>query len=359
MGVDGTYPSSVFADDRIMTEQTPPITNQLAVEVLTQLGDPVRLRMIRILEKQELSVGEIVRVLQIPQSSGSRHLRVLSDGGWVYKRTAGPAAYYCVVLDDLPIHLRSIWITLRDQLGDDSVLREDDRRLNAVLAERMSDSAGFFGRVAGEWDDLRIDMFGHGFTDHSLLGFLNPTWHVADLGCGTGNATELLSPWVKHVSAIDRSPEMLDAAKNRLHESGGDASNVSFLTGDLTDLPLEAGSIDAAACVLVLHHVEDPVAALKEIKRVLRTDNGGGVLLVVDMCQHDRHEYRHAMGHVHLGFSDEQQSQIFKQAGFNAIRINKLRPDVEASGPSLFAAVAQINHTPSPVPSTGSNPEGN
>lgn len=323
-----------------MTQKTTPITSLSAVEVLSQLGDPVRLRMIRVLEQQELAVGELVQVLQIPQSSCSRHLRVLSDGNWVYKRTAGPAAYYKVVLDDLSEHLRALWLTIRNHLGDDPSLKEDDRRLNAVLAERMADSAGFFGRVAGKWDDLRNDMFGRAFTDNSLLGLLSPTWHVADLGCGTGNATELLCPWVKHVTAIDRSPEMLDAAKNRLKESGIDASNVSFLTGDLTDIPLESESIDAAACVLVLHHLDDPVAALKEINRVLRSSNGGGMILVVDMYQHARHEYRHSMGHIHLGFSVDEQTKIFKDAGFQSIRINKLRPDVEASGPSLFAAVA-------------------
>jgi len=325
-----------------MPEQITSITSQTTVELLSQLGDTVRLRMIRVLEQHELAVGELVRVLQIPQSSGSRHLRVLTDGGWLFKRTAGPAAYYRVVLDDLPTHLRAIWVTLRDQMGNDPNLREDDRRLNAVLAERMTDSAAFFGRVAGEWDDLRNDMFGREFTDQSLLGFVNPSWHVADLGCGTGNATELLCPWVEHVTAIDRSPEMLDAAKDRLKESGQDASNVSFLTGDLTNLPMESGSIDAAACVLVLHHVEDPVAALREIRRILRTTNNGGMVLVVDMCQHDRHEYRHAMGHVHLGFSEKERVEMFKQADFKNVRVNKLRPGVDASGPSLFAAVAWI-----------------
>lgn len=326
----------------LMNKATPTISSQSAVEVLSQLGDTVRLRMIRVLEQEELAVGELVRVLQIPQSSGSRHLRILADGGWLLKRTSGPAAYYRVVLDDLPIHLRSIWLTLRDQLGNDPNLREDDRRLSAVLAERMTDSAGFFGRFAGEWDDLRNDMFGRAFTDNSLLGFLNPTWRVADLGCGTGNATELMSPWVEHVSAIDRSPEMLVAAKERLRERGQDASNVEFLTGELTDLPLKSKSIDVAACVLVLHHVQDHIDALKEMKRVLRTTNNGGMLLVVDMCGHDRTEYRHTMGHVHLGFSEKERIEMFKAADFNHVRVNKLRPDIEASGPSLFAAVAQI-----------------
>ena len=322
-----------------MTHQ---LTNQTTVDLLSQLADPVRLRMIRVLEQHELAVGELVKVLQIPQSSGSRHLRVLADGGWLFKRTAGPAAYYRVVLDDLEPGLRSVWITLRDQLGDDPVLEHDDHRLGAVLAERMTDSAAFFGRVAGEWDDVRNDLFGRSFTDSALLGFLNPQWHVADLGCGTGNATELLSRWVDRVSAVDRSPEMLEAARERLNEAGLDAANVDFLEGELTDLPLESASVDVAACVLVLHHVDDHVAALKEMKRVLRTTRNGGMLLVVDMCEHQRHEYRHAMGHVHLGFSEKERRDMFELAGFGDVRIHTLRPDTNASGPSLFAAVAHI-----------------
>lgn len=324
------------------SDHAPLMTSQNTVELLTQLGDAVRLRMLRVLEQHELSVGELVKVLQIPQSSGSRHLRVLSDGCWVFKRSAGPASYYRVVIDDLPSEHRKLWVTIRSQLGDDVTLSEDDRRLGAVLAERMTDSEAYFGRVAGAWDDVRGALFGHGFTEHALLGFVNPEWVVADLGCGTGNATELLSPWVREVIAVDRSPEMLGAAKTRLLEHGGTVDRIRFVEAELTKLPIADASVDAAACVLVLHHVDDPIAALREARRVLRTDRGGGMLLVVDMCVHDRIEYRHAMGHVHLGFSDEQRDSIFEQAGFSRVRTHKLRPEVEASGPSLFAAVAYI-----------------
>ena len=318
------------------------ISSQSTVDLLTQLGDSVRLRMLRALEKHELSVGELVKVLQIPQSSGSRHLRVLSDGGWVFKRSAGPASYYRVVIDDLPNEHCTLWVTIRNQLGDDAVLREDDRRMSSVLAERMTDSEAYFGRVAGAWDDIRGDLFGSGFTEHALLGFVKPDWVIADLGCGTGNATELLSPWVHEVIAIDRSPEMLEAARSRLLEHGGSEERIRFVEGDLTALPIDDASVDAAACVLVLHHIDDPIAALKEARRVLRTDRGGGMLLVVDMCGHDRIEYKHAMGHQHLGFNDAQRTQLFKDAGFSSVRTNRLRPGVEASGPSLFAAVAQV-----------------
>jgi ubiquinone/menaquinone biosynthesis C-methylase UbiE/DNA-binding transcriptional ArsR family regulator len=318
------------------------ITSQSTVELLSQLGDTVRLRMLRVLEQHELSVGELVKVLQIPQSSGSRHLRVLSDGGWVFKRSAGPASYYRVVNDDLPIEQRTLWVTIRNQLGDDATLAEDDRRLNAILAERMTNSEAYFGRVAGAWDDIRSELFGSGFTEHALLGFVNPDWVIADLGCGTGNATELLSPWVQEVLAVDRSPEMLDAARSRLLERGGSDERIRFVEGDLGELPIQDASVDAAACVLVLHHMDNPLAALKEARRILRKDNGGGMLLVVDMCAHDRMEYKHAMGHLHLGFNDDQREALFKQAGFSSVRTHKLRPVVEASGPSLFAAVAHI-----------------
>lgn len=325
-----------------MTQPHHPISSQMTVELLSQLGDAVRIRMLRVLEQHELSVGELVKVLQIPQSSGSRHLRVLSDGGWVFKRSAGPASYYRVVIDDLPSEHRTIWVTIRNQLGDDATLAEDDRRLRSVLAERMTDSAAYFGRVAGAWDDVRGELFGSGFTEHALLGFVNPSWVLADLGCGTGNATELLSPWVREVIAIDRSPAMLDAARSRLLEHGGSVERIRFVEGDLTKLPIPDASVDAAACVLVLHHLESPIEAIKEARRVLRTDNGGGMLLVVDMCRHDRIEYKHAMGHLHLGFDDDEREAMFREAGFSSVRTHKLRPGVEASGPSLFAAVAQV-----------------
>ncbi|MCA9276686.1 MAG: ArsR family transcriptional regulator [Phycisphaerales bacterium] len=325
-----------------MTQPHHPISSQMTVELLSQLGDAVRIRMLRVLEQHELSVGELVKVLQIPQSSGSRHLRVLSDGGWVFKRSAGPASYYRVVIDDLPSEHRTIWVTIRNQLGDDATLAEDDRRLRSVLAERMTDSAAYFGRVAGAWDDVRGELFGSGFTEHALLGFVNPSWVLADLGCGTGNATELLSPWVREVIAIDRSPAMLDAARSRLLEHGGSVERIRFVEGDLTKLPIPDASVDAAACVLVLHHLESPIEAIMEARRVLRTDNGGGMLLVVDMCRHDRIEYKHAMGHLHLGFDDDEREAMFREAGFSSVRTHKLRPGVEASGPSLFAAVAQV-----------------
>lgn len=298
--------------------------------VLEALAEPVRLRLVRILEGHELAVGEIVKVLQLPQSTVSRHLKVLSEAGLLAKRTAGTAALYRVVLDDLAMPVRALWMAVRDQVDGS----EDGRRLKAVLAERRLDSQAFFGRVAGEWDDLRARLFGADFTAKALLAMLPSNWVVADLGCGTGNVTELLAPHVERVVAVDLSQPMLDAAKLRLKEAG----NVQFAAGSLDKLPLKDRSVDAAVCVLVLHHLSEPAKALGEMKRVLRADRGGGLALIVDMVEHDRQEYRHTMGHSHLGFSAAAMETMLKQAGFDGVRVAVLPSDPEGKGPGLFVA---------------------
>lgn len=312
------------------------------VDHLSQLGDPLRLRMLRMLEREELSVGELVSVMQVPQSSGSRHLKVLYEGGWLVRRSAGTTAYYRLVSDELEPAMRGLWLAVRGSIGEIPEATGDDQRLASVIAKRVSDSGTFFGRHAGRWDALRDDMFGQRFTDQALLGLLDESWRVADLGCGTGNCTELLCPWVSRISAIDRSPEMLDGAKQRLGQIGGPVDHVDFIEAELTDLPIKDRTIDAAACMLVLHHVPDPEAVLSEMRRILTTERGGGVALIVDMCDHARVEYRRSMGHEHLGFSPGQIELLCSNAGFERTRVVPLTPDVEAEGPPLFVATASV-----------------
>lgn len=313
------------------------------VEKLDQLGDAIRVRMMRVLEREELAVGELARVLQIPQSSASRHLKVLAEGSWLVKRPVGPATYYRVVHDDLPTPARALWLTIRDHAGDDHKCRQDDARLTAVLAERMGDPKGFFGRHAGQWDDLRSELFGRRFTDQALLALIDPSWTVADLGCGTGNAAELLAPWVEQVVAVDESPEMIDAAAQRLAEY----NNISFVEGDLTTPSVEPASVDAAVCLLVLHHLDEPGKVIEQMGAMLRTSNHGGMALIVDITPHERNDYRHEMGHKHMGFSPDTITTMFTNAGFTGVRIRTLPPAIDASGPALFVATAKITKTDS------------
>jgi SAM-dependent methyltransferase len=305
---------------------------------LAALSDMVRLRILRLLEAEALSVGEVAKVLQLPQSTISRHLKVLAEAGWVVRRAEGTATFYRLILDDLSAEARPLWGAVREQIPETNEVREDQRRLRAVLAERRTDSLSFFGRYAGEWDHLRAELFGAGFTSLALLSLLRRDWTVADLGCGTGNASELLAPVVERVVAVDASGPMLEAAKTRLR----DAANVAFVEAAAERLPIDDRTIDAAVTVLVLHHVSEPTTLLKEAARVLRTDRGGGVLLIVDMVAHDRVEYRHTMGHQHLGFSKNDITGLLSSAGFADATYRELPTDPDAKGPGLFVVTARV-----------------
>lgn len=313
-------------------------SNPEVIDRLAALGDVIRLRALRLLEREELSVGELASVLQLPQSTVSRHLKILLDGGWLAKRTVGPAGFYRLLLDDLPDADRQLWLVVRAQMGPGPALDEDLRRLESVLAERKTDSAAFFGRIAGAWDEIRSELFGDRFTLHAMMGLLDPSWTIADLGCGTGNVAELACPWVEGVVAVDASETMLEAARRRLDEP----PNLEFRAGPLERLPLADASVDAAVCVLVLHHLEDPAAAIREMARVLRTERGGGVALVVDMFEHARDEYARTMGHRHLGFGAGTIERMFTDAGFERVTQRALAGQASARGPGLFAATGRL-----------------
>ncbi len=300
-------------------------------ERLGALSDPLRLRLLRLLEQEELSVGEVAAVVQLPQSTVSRHLKQLAETGWVQRRAEGTAGFYRLVMDDSPAEARELWRVVRKQIGDAGQVQEDLRRLDSVLRERQTDSQAFFGRIAGEWDAVRAELFGRGFTAEALLGLVPGEWQVADLGCGTGNISELLAPFVKRIVAVDQAGPMLRAAKKRLKPHG----NVEFVKGRVTAIPIEEGEMDAAALGLVLHHLERPVEALTETRRILKA---GGAALVIDMREHDRTEYRRRMGHRHLGFDERTMRGLLGEAGFERVRWTALPDKPEGKGPGLFVA---------------------
>ena len=303
---------------------------------LGALGDLTRLRLLRLLERQELGVGELAKATRLPQSTVSRHLKVLFEASLVQKRSEGTATMYALPNDGVDGDARAVWALTRERLGTSPEFDEDDARLGEVLSERRTDSRTFFGRLGREWDALRGELFGDRFTGASMLGLLDPSWIVADFGCGTGEATELLAPFVAKVVGFDREPSMLVAATGRM----AGATNVEFREGDLVGLPAAAGEFDAGVLMLVLHHLPDAGKALREMRRTLRP---GGTLLVVDMVAHGHEEYRMTMGHQHLGFSESDMSGLSESAGFASVRYRRLRAATDRKGPGLFAAALRTN----------------
>jgi ArsR family transcriptional regulator len=301
---------------------------------MSVLADPTRVRTLRLVERHELSVADLCAVLQLPQSTVSRHLKVLADEGWVAARAEGTSRLYRLGLDRLEPAARRLWSLVREQTADAVVSAQDDRRLESILAARQTRSQAFFSSAAGQWDRLRRDMYGERFDLQALVGLLDDAWVVGDLGCGTGQVAATLAPFVARVIAVDRSRAMLKAARRRL----GDLANVELRHGELDALPIEDGTLHAAVLCLALHHQPDPPAVLCEAARVL---DANGRLLVVDMLEHDRHEYQQQMGHLWLGFSRSQVSDWLREAGFTRTRVEPLPPAPRAQGPALFVAAAR------------------
>ena len=301
---------------------------------MTALADPTRARTLRLVERQELSVADLCAVLQLPQSTVSRHLKVLSDEGWVSARADGTSRLYRLALDRLEPSARRLWSLVRDETAATPLAEQDDRRLEGVLAERQTRSQAFFASSAGQWDKLRREMYGDRFDLQALAGLLDGEWTVGDLACGTGQVTTALAPFVRRVIAVDRSRAMLSAARKRL----GTADHVDLRQGTLEALPIDDRALDAAVISLALHYVSDPLAALREAARTLRP---GGRLLAIDLLEHERQEYRQQMGHVWMGFGRDQMTGWLAQAGFDDARVLPLPAAPQAQGPALFAATAR------------------
>jgi SAM-dependent methyltransferase len=297
---------------------------------MSTLSDPTRLRLLRLLERHELGVAEICDVLQLPQSTVSRHLKVLGDEEWVKSRAEGTTRLYRMV-DDKDGARRRLWTIAREETGGWATVGQDQLRLTRRLAARRPAAEAFFAGAAGEWDRLRQELYGESFTQTALLSLLPAEWDVADLGCGTGQTAAALAPHVRTVVGVDQSPAMLRAAGKRT----AGLANVELRQGSLEALPLEEGSVDGALLVLALTYLSDPVRALREASRVLRP---GGRVVVVDLLRHDREEFQRQMGQASLGFDPEALAAMLHEAGLGGGRVRPLPPEPKAKGPALVLA---------------------
>jgi SAM-dependent methyltransferase len=314
--------------------------NQRPVAILDRLAslaDTTRSRILLLLDRRELTVSELCSVLQLPQSTVSRHLKALSDSGWIAARAEGTSNLYTITRDDLDPSARRLWMLVREQVGSSNLAAQDERRLQAILAARRTKSQQFFSSSAGQWDRVREELFGAHLHLAAFAALAEPGWFVGDLGCGTGHVSASLAPFVARIVAVDASTAMLQAAKKRLQEF----DQIDLRRGELEALPIDDAILDAATMMLVLHHVPEPGKALAEARRVLKP---GGRILIVDMLPHDRESYRHQMGHVWLGFPGDHVRSLLQESGFSDVRVVALSPDSKAKGPALFVSTARKPH---------------
>lgn len=304
-----------------MIKTASPVFGQLAA-----LADPTRGRILLLLEQQALTVGEVCSVMQLPQSTVSRHLKVLVDEGWASARSEGTSRLYRI--GNLRSGSRQIWDTVKSEVSTTVASEQDRQRLRAVLELRRDKSAAFFSAAAGDWDRMRLELFGSNAEMLPLLALLEDHLVVGDLGCGTGQISRMLAPFVARVIGVDGSAPMLEAARLR------GVHNVELREGVLEQLPIADGELDVALFFLVLHYVVDPLIALKESMRALKP---GGRMLIVDMMPHDNEEMQEHMGHLWPGFSTQQLNDWLAAAGFPRAQHIALPVDARAKGPALFA----------------------
>ncbi len=303
------------------------------IQWMQDLSDATRTRILRVLERHELSVAELCGILRLPQSTVSRHLKLLAQEGWVQSRKDGTTHWYRMRPVELEATQRRLWQLVREHGLESSLVDKDDSRLEQVLADRRSRGEAFITASVAQWDRIREELFGSRIDAWVLAALADENQVVGDLGCGTGALCQLLAPWVHKVIGVDRSAAMLQSARKRCKLDGG----LDLRRGELGQLPIDDDELSSTLLVLALPYSESPLAVIREASRATKS---GGKLVILDMQSHTISEYRERYGHHWLGFSEGQMRDWLAEAGWSQIRWFPVPVDPSAKGPPLFLSVA-------------------
>lgn len=271
------------------------------------LGDDARLRILRLLSRERLNVGELTSILGLAQSGVSRHLALLRDAGLVREtREAGFTYVQPARTDDVA----DLWALLehRFKATQDTLARADEARLLEVLRLRKE-------QFRGERAERAL-VPGRSWAAWSrALGHLLPPLDVADLGCGEGYLAIEAARWARRVVAVDWSAAALREARALAARRGVD--NIHWKRGDIEHLPVDTASFDVALLSQALHHAEQPQSAVDEAARILRP---GGHVLVLDLRTHDQAWTRDRLGDRWPGFDDHELASLLGRAGLVEVR---------------------------------------
>ena len=292
----------------------------MQVEIIMRaLGDPTRLRIMRLLGAMELAVGELAQVLEQSQPRVSQHVAKLCDAGlaerhregsWVFLRTPlaqGGRSPFTEALS------RLLALAEREDAEFQQQCDKDRAHLAAIREARQHSAENYFAAHAEEWDDLRRLHSPDATVEQALLKELvrEPLGDVLDIGTGTGRIAELFAGEAAQIVALDKSPEMLRLARAKLqHIPPG---QVELVQGDFAELPFPARRFDTIVLHQVLHFAADPLVPLREAARVTKP---GGRIAIVDFDRHEREELRERHAHARLGFDDAGMADLLTTAGF-------------------------------------------
>jgi 2-polyprenyl-3-methyl-5-hydroxy-6-metoxy-1,4-benzoquinol methylase len=282
---------------------------------LRALSDATRLRIVALLESDELSVNELQEITRMGQSRISTHLGLLADCGLVKPRREGKRTFYRLNPDAAGTTAEFIQLAIKGahELPEHS---PDQINLKRVLTRRREQAEVFFNQVAGRFDRVygpgrSWQAFGH------LLLRMLPAITVADLGAGEGLLSELLARRCKKVIAVDNSEKIVAFGAAKAKKNG--LKNLEFRLGDLQNPPVEPASVDLVILSQALHHAEDPAAALRSAARLLKPS---GQILILDLLAHKFEKARELYGDRWLGFAESDLHSWLEAAGFKKIEIN-------------------------------------
>jgi len=300
---------------------------------LKVFADATRVRLLALLELEELTVAELSAVTRLAQPRVSTHLARLKEAGLVRDRRAGVSAYYRFDEAILDPAQRALWQALSTG-SDDPLLRQDAERLPAVLAARAADQ-NWADSVAGDMER----HYSPGRTWEALARSALPLLHtgdVLDIASGDGVLAELLAPHSNRYVCVDTSARVVAAASERLRR----LQNVEVREGDMHALPFDEASFDLVALMHALTYADRPAQAVAEAARVLRN---GGRLLLSSLARHEHKAVVDTYGHVNLGFTGKELRRFAEKAG---LVVTSLETVTRERRPPHFEVISLIAHKP-------------
>ncbi len=286
------------------TESLNSLSARQLFKLFRLLSDETRVRLLRLLTREELSVNELAYIAEISQPRVSNHLKTLREEGLVIERRDGSWRHYRVEKENLDSEVLALWPLLESAWNDMEAYKADDYRLRQVLAQRRPHPASeFFDQLSENWDEIRAGLFGEALGKEILRAFLPKDLVVADIGCGTGNVLSLFHPGAMKLIAIDSSENMLKRAEEKLRNLG--ANNVDIRLGDAHDPPLAKGEAGLITIVNVLHHLEEPEKAVRE---ALSRLHSGDIMIINDFLEHQQRWLQTDLRHQWLGFNRQKVS---------------------------------------------------
>jgi len=284
---------------------------QHASQYFRLLSDSTRLRLLMLVDREELSVAELSAITQLAQPRVSTHLAKLKEAGLVSDRREGVSVYYRMATNIVDSSLDALWELLRTKTSD-PLIQQDLERIPQVLNARGGNSS-WADSVAGDMERHYSPGRTWEVTTRAIVQLLE-LGDVLDVASGDGVLAELLAPRANSIKCLDISPRVVDAGKKRLRNY----SNVSFEAGDMHDLPIADASFDTVLLMHALTYSSKPQLIFNEASRVLRP---GGRLLAATLQKHAFKSAVLAYNHLNLGFTESQLHKFCKRAGLESQNI--------------------------------------